>query len=103
MSTACQHEPQVVGRTENLGPVREAQLGWRAGEPPEPVQRLDETKELPPRDLAEGSVTLSTGEEGSVGSSPASPWAVESPLRELPEKRRRLLAGGPQKPRRPLQ
>ena len=39
----------------------EAQLGWRAGKPPGPVQRLDETKELSPRDLAEGSVALSTG------------------------------------------
>ena len=39
----------VARRTANLGPVREALLGWRAGEPPEPVQRLDETKELSPR------------------------------------------------------
>ena len=54
-------EPQVDGRTENLGPVREALLGWRAGEPPEPVQRLDETKELSPRGLAGGSVALSMG------------------------------------------
>ena len=41
------------------------------------MQRLDETKELPPHDMAEGSVTLSTGEVGSVGQ--ASPWVVESP------------------------
>ena len=61
LSTTCQLEPQAVGRTENLGPVREALLGWRAGEPPEPVQRLDETKELSPRGLAGGSVALSTG------------------------------------------
>ena len=61
LSTTCQHEPQVVGRTENLGPVREALLGWRAGEPPEPVQRLDETKEFSPRGLAGWSVALSTG------------------------------------------
>ena len=31
LSTACQLEPQAVGMTENLGPVREALLGWRAG------------------------------------------------------------------------
>ena len=70
--------------------MRQALQGWRAGKPPRPVQRLDESKELPPPDLAEGSVTLSKGEVGSVGSSQASPWAVESPLQELPVKRRRL-------------
>ena len=43
------------------------------------MQRLDEMKELPPRDLAGVSVALSKEEEGSVGSSQASPWAVESP------------------------
>ena len=71
LSTTCQHEPQVVGRTENLGPVREALLGWRAGEPPEPVQRLDETKALSPRGSAGWSVALSTEGVGTVGSIPA--------------------------------
>ena len=65
------NEPQVVGRTENLGPVREALLGWRAGEPPEPVQRLDETKELSPLGLVGCSVPLSTEGVGTVGSIPA--------------------------------
>ena len=75
----CQLEPQAAGKKENREPVRKALQGWRAGKPPRPVQRLDESKELPPHDLAEGSVTLSKGEVGSVGSSQASPWAVESP------------------------
>ena len=44
--------------------MREALLGWRAGEPPEPVQRLDESKELSPRGLAGWSVALSTGVGG---------------------------------------
>ena len=90
LRTMCQLEPQAAGRKENREPVRQALQGWRAGKPPRPVQRLDESKELPPRDLAEGSVTLSKGEVGSVGRSQASPWAVESPLQELPVKRRRL-------------
>ena len=74
--------------------MRQALQGWRAGKPPRPVQRLDESKELPPRDLAEGSVTLSKGEVGSVGSSQASPWAVESPLQVPQVERERLLDSG---------
>ena len=73
--------------------MRQALQGWKAGKPQRPVQRPDESKELPPPDLAEGSVTLSKGEVGSMGSSQASPWAVESPLQELPVKRQRLQVG----------
>ena len=47
------------------------------------VTNMRYAKELPPSELAEGSVTLSKGEVGSVGSSQASTWAVESPLQEI--------------------
>ena len=43
--------------------------------------------------LADVSVALSKGEEGSVGSSQASPWAVESPLPVLQVERERLQVG----------
>ena len=90
LRTKCQLAPQAARKIENRGPVRQALQGWKAGKPQRPVQGPDESKELPPRDLAEESVTLSKGEGGSVGSSQPSPWAVESPLQELPVKRRRL-------------
>ena len=43
--------------------------------------------------LADVSVALSKAEEGSVGSSQASPWAVESPLPVLQVERERLQVG----------
>ena len=60
--TKCQLAPQAAGKIENRGPVRQALQGWKAGKPQRPVQKPDESKEFPPRDLADGSVTLSKEE-----------------------------------------
>ena len=51
--------------------MREAQLDWRAREPPGTVPRLGETRALSPRGLAGCSVPLSTEGVGTGGRIPA--------------------------------